>query len=110
LKTVPTGRQDRKGREVSTIIAQPIDDLEVAYHVAQTIANEDAVLKTLSKHPDWSLADIAKYLGWVSDKGEPEKWRVQRALKTLSADKLARSFRGKWQATDAGKKEAEKGI
>lgn len=109
LKRVATGRQDRKGRDVSTIIARPIDDLEAAYQVAQTIANEDAVLATLAGHPDWSLADIARHLGWISDKGQPEKWRVQRALKTLSVDNLAKNFRGKWRVTDTGKKEATKG-
>lgn len=107
LKPVPTGKQDKKGHDVMTVIARPVDDFEAASHAAQVVANEDAVLRTLCDHPDWSMAEMARSIGWVSDKGEPEKWRVQRALKNLANDKLARKFRGKWRITDAGEKEAQ---
>ena len=110
LKPVKTGHKDKKGRDVSTIIAQPIDDIEASNEAAQTVANEDAVLKTLHSNSNASLAEIARNLGWIKyddensdDKGKPEKWRVQRALKRLDRDKLVRKFRGKWRVTEAGK-------
>lgn len=118
LKSVPTGYHDTRSREVMTVIAQPIDDIEASNEAAQAVVNEDAVLKTLHRNPSASLADIARNLGWIKyddenpdDKGKPEKWRVQRALKHLERDKLTRKFRSKWKVTEAGKTaldEAEK--
>jgi hypothetical protein len=104
LKTTTTGHQDSKGHDVVTIIAQPIDDIEASYQAAQTIANEDAVLHTLHDNPDWSWNAIATALGWINDDSKPERWRVQRALKSLEREKLMRNFRRKWSLTDAGKK------
>jgi hypothetical protein len=103
LKPINTGYRDTKGRDVPTIVAQPIDDIEAGAHAAQAVANEDAVLKTLHGNPSWSYAQIASAVGWVADDGTPEKWRVQRALKRLDHDKLVRKFRGKWRVTEAGK-------
>jgi hypothetical protein len=104
LKSVATGCRDTRGRDVLTIIANPIDDIEASNEAAQAVANEDAVLKTLHDNPAWSFANIATAVGWVSDEGKPEKWRVQRALKRLDRDKLVRKFRGKWRVTEAGEK------
>lgn len=86
-----------------TVVAQPIDDIEASNEAAQAVANEDAVLKTLNSNPNWSYANIATHIGWVTDDGKPEKWRVQRAVRRLNQDKLLRKFRSKWTVTDAGK-------
>jgi hypothetical protein len=104
LKSAKTGYRDCKGRDVDTIIAMPIDDVEASNEAAQAVANEDAVLKTLHNNPTWSYAEIATALGWVNDDGKPERWKVQRALKRLDRDKFVRKFRGDWQVTDAGEK------
>lgn len=103
IKPIKTGARDTKGRDVLTVTAHPIDDIEASNEAAQAVANEDAVLKTLHDNPTWSFANIASAVGWTSDDGKPEKWRVQRAVKRLGRDKLVRKFRGKWQLTEAGK-------
>src|SRR5262249_43350965 len=107
LKSVNTGHQDKKGRDVLTIVAQPIDDMEAAYQAKQKTANEDAVLQSLHRNPEWSFTNIAQALGWLDDKGEAERYRVHRALKALERDKLVRKFRGKWRLTDVGKTTAQ---
>lgn len=103
LKKVETGRQHKNGHQIETIVAQPIDDIEAGQQAAQTRANEDAVLAKLRDCPNWSMADIARSLGWIDDNDKPERWRVQRAIKSLAEDRLVRNFRSKWRITDAGK-------
>ena len=103
LKPIKTGYRDTRNRDVFTVVAQPIDDIEASAEAAQALANEDAVLKALYDNPTWSFAKIAAAIGWVGDDGKPEKWRVQRALKRLDHDKLVRKFRGNWEVTPAGK-------
>lgn len=113
LKNIETGRQDKKGRPILTIAAQPIDDMEAANQTAQTIANENAILKILHDNPKWSLSQIAREIGWVADPkagepiGEPQRYKVTRTLQSLSREKLVRKYRKKWAVTEAGKKALE---
>jgi hypothetical protein len=95
--------QDKRGRDILTVIAYPIDEMEAANQAAQNISNEDAVLRALHDNPKLSLAEMARQLGWVNE-DKPERWRVQRALKALDQAKLVRKFRGKYGVTDAGEK------
>jgi hypothetical protein len=102
LEPVDTGRQDKKGRDVVTIVARPIDDFEAANRAAQARANEDAVLQLLQTHPGWSYAEMAQSIGWTDDNDKPQKWKVGRIVKKLEKDRLIKSVRGKWRLTDAG--------
>lgn len=104
LKSSPTGHTDKKNRDILTIVAHPIDDFEARDRANQAIANEDAVLKALADNPKASLAELAQILGWHDDDGKPERWRVQRALQSLTTDKLVRKYRRKFTPTEAGKK------
>jgi hypothetical protein len=61
----------------------------------------------LRDRPSYSIADIAKAAGWVSDTGIPNKAKVLRCLRNLKREKLARNYRKKWSITDAGKKELD---
>jgi hypothetical protein len=107
-RLVGTGFADRRGRDDMTVLAEPIDDFEAANHAKQAVANEDAVLAQLNRSPDFSLAQIASACGWIGEGGLPEKWRAQRSVERLRADKMIRRHRGRWVLTDAGKKELEK--
>ena len=104
LRTVPTGLTDEKDRPEITIIAEPMSEEAIAAHTKQTLANEDAVLKALHNNPDWSFAEIASHAGWVDDDGQPERWRVQRAIATLADDKLVMQPRRRapWELTSKG--------
>lgn len=98
LRSVPTGFVDSKRRDEMTIIAEPVDDMEALNRAKQNLANEEAVLKAVRDHPDWSMTEIANLIGW----GLKDKWRVQRAIKRLEDDKLLQTFRGKRQLTPKG--------
>lgn len=110
LRPVPTGFRDSKGREVMTIVAEPMSDEAVADHKKQATANEDAVLLVLRDHPDWSYAQIATNAGWVDEGGNPQKWRAQRSIETLRDDKLIERERkgSPWTLTEKGRKAVEK--
>jgi hypothetical protein len=106
LRTVPTGLTDEKNRPEMTIIAEPMSEEAVADHAKQTRTNEDTVLRALRDHPDGSFNQIAREAGWVDDSDRPERWRVQRAIDALAADKLVQQERkrGSWTLTDKGRK------
>lgn len=110
LLQVPTGHQDDKGRDVVTIVALPIAEDEAADRNRQAAANEDAVLKALYQHPDWSFPQIADDLGWLNPARQPERWRVARVVRSLADDKLVSQDRKRdpWVLTDKGKKALEK--
>jgi len=107
LKSVETGHRDKKSRDVVTVVAQPIDDIEAGVQAAQNTANVDAVLRALHDNPAWSFAAIATSLGWLDGNGKTERWRVQRALQMLAKDKLVENHRRKWRVTKHGKEAVE---
>lgn len=104
LRQVATGLIDEKDRAEITIIAEPMSEEAVADHHKQTLANEDAVLKAMRDHPEWSMGQIAKEIGWVNDTGEPMKARVHRTIGRLAIDKLVTQERhgGSWTITTKG--------
>jgi hypothetical protein len=106
LRTVPTGLIDEKDRPEMTIVAEPMSDEAVADHTKQALANEDVVLRALRDHRDWSFAQIARESGWVSDDDKPEKWRVQRVIRSLASAKLVQQLRpgAPWELTDKGER------
>jgi len=105
LRVIATGMQDRRGRDERTVVAEPVSEESATNHSQQTLANQDAVLRTLQEHPDWSLAQRANHAGWVNEGGEPMKAKVQRAIAALAHDKLISKPRenGKWILTAKGR-------
>jgi hypothetical protein len=105
--------KDSRGKSVWTAIARPIGSARREEIEDEVRSNEDQVLLVLDQSPDYSMAQIAKSLGWLSEKvnergqREPLKARVQRALGVLKGEKLADTTRGKWALTDKGKKTAK---
>ncbi len=96
---------DRKKRPIMSIVAALLTD-EQAERAAQTVmSDENVVLEWLRRYPGISLKDIATNAGWVSDTHVANKAKVHRLLKGLKAEKLVIQRRGKWEITDAGKKE-----
>lgn len=105
LREVPTGLIDERDRPEMTIVAEPMSEEAVNDVRKQATANEDAVLLAIRNHPDSSLAKHATVLGWLDPDGRPERWKVQRAIEALEADKLiVRKRKGApWTLTDKGK-------
>jgi AAA domain len=99
---------DSKGRPMVSIIARIQTDDEAAAASASARTEENTVLEWLRRHPGITVKDIALNAGWLTSTGVPHKSKVHRLLKALQRDKLATLHRGKWQITDAGKKELER--
>jgi RecA-family ATPase len=97
--------KDAKGRDISTVVAEPITDAQKQQMTAQARRHEDLVLKTVETHPKASLTERATSLCWRNGKGAPDKTRVNRALETLMQEKFIRKHRDEWQLTQAGEKE-----
>jgi hypothetical protein len=103
------GKLDKKGRPFVSVVAalQTAEAADLA--VKQAISEENVVLEWLRRHPGITIRDIATNAGWTSEKGSPATSKVHRLLKSLSGNKLAKNWRGKWMITDAGKAELKGG-
>lgn len=112
LRSVETGFLDRRERPVMTIVAETMSDEAAADHAKQALANEDVVLKLLKDHPTWSFSQMAEATGWLDPAGRAEKWKVQRAVRRLAADKLVYQPRrgSPWELTPKGEGMVGKGI
>lgn len=98
--------KDRRGRNIGTVVATPLDEAGRASIVAAGRRDEDMVLRALHKFPRASLADLAKALGWTYGKGDrPNKMKVKRAIENLIGAKLAVTHRGTWRVTPKGEQE-----
>jgi len=98
--------KDSKGREVWTVTAKPLGQAEHAAHEATNARNEDRVLQLVVSHSEYSMADMARALGWLYATGEPDKSRVYRALNALNQDGLAKKQGDRWTPTKAGRQKA----
>ena len=96
---------DAKGRHFMSVVATLQTEAQVESAVRQANLDENTVLEHLRRTPGISVANIALNAHWTTDKGAPAKSKVHRLLKSLAQDKLVRSWRGKWQITQAGEDE-----
>jgi hypothetical protein len=98
---------DAAGRQIPSVWAFPVDARRAEQSVTRQKGEEDDVLLVMARAPAGSLATWASALGWTFPNGQPAKYRVERAIKRLAADKLATKKRDRWVLTKAGKDEAE---
>jgi hypothetical protein len=98
--------KDSKGRLIWTVTAKPMSADEKAGHDAVAEGNEDRVLKLVVDRTGYSIADMARALGWLYSTGEPNTTRVFRALQALEKDRLVRNKGKRYEATKAGRERA----
>lgn len=102
------GTADRHGRNFQTVLALPMSAPEGSQADALQEANDvlSVIVHGLGKR---SLTDVASILGWVNERGEPAKAKVQRRMQSLLNDKLIYKPRehGNYAATKAGKQAVE---
>ena len=98
--------KDSKGRLIVTVTARPLEQAEHAAREAANARDEDQLLKLLVDQPSYSVADMARAMGWFYATGEPYKTKVARVLAALKADGLAKKEGDRWQATRAGRNKA----
>jgi hypothetical protein len=98
--------KDSKGRLIWTVTARPMESEERATADASNARNEDRVLKLLVDQPGLSFAEMAQALQWLYGSGEPDKSKVQRAMRTLESDRLVKKRGDHYEPTKAGKEKA----
>jgi hypothetical protein len=109
LRTVKTGLADEHREPEITVIAEPMSDEELADHGKQILAAEDAVLIALRDHPEWSMNQIARDRGWLSDNDTPLRMKVLRILRRLGDERFAEQPRkgAPWKITEKGRRALE---
>jgi hypothetical protein len=109
LRPYATGLIDEKDRPEMTIVAEPMSEEAVADFGKQAMVNEDVILRALRDRPGQSWAQMARDAGWLDKADQPERWKVQAAIETLSADKLVEQKRKRspWTLTEKGRRALE---
>jgi hypothetical protein len=105
LKSVSTERlKDSRGRPVWTVYAKFLSDEAGEQMASAARRDEDALLANLAAHGLGSVALLAKRMGWLTHKGDPQKSKVHAVLERLKKGGLVRSERDLLEVTDKGKK------
>jgi hypothetical protein len=109
LETVSSPQlRDSKGRQIPSVVAKALSEIEKSKADANSREDEDAMLLAIADNPRASYAGLAVALGWVSDKGE-NKAKVKRCADRLKADKLAKpDRRGSLALTEKGETEVKR--
>src|SRR5262249_1007768 len=85
--------KSRTGKLMPTVIAEPISgEREEEMHKAAR-NEEDELMKAINDHAGCSGAELARHLGWISRKGEPQRFKVSRIVKDLKRHKLVNETR-----------------
>jgi hypothetical protein len=99
---------DSQGRSLPSVIALPIDFTQAEKLEEENHKQEDRVLLSFGDRPELSIRDRARLLGFVNDKGQPLKGRVERVVARLVEERLLTQNRKKeYRLTDAGKREVD---
>jgi hypothetical protein len=104
---------DAKGRQLSTVRAVALSRKQEEETETRQATDEDHVLAAMLKDPastdgsntGGSNARWAEQIGWLDEKGDPYKKRVERVITRLelSKPKLVRKERRSWVLTEEGK-------
>ena len=106
LSTVTAARlKDRRGRNIPTVIAAPLDEAGRQAMAAAGRRDEDVVLRAVESHPGVSSNDMAKAIGWTLRDGRPYGVKVRRTLDKLAEAGLVHKHRDTWALTAKGEKE-----
>jgi hypothetical protein len=103
LKSVTTDRlKDNKRRSIWTVYAKYLSDEAEEQMAASARRDEDALLSNLIAHGHGSVSVLAQRMGWLTNKGDPQKSKVHSVLDRLKRAKLVRSDRGQLSVTEIG--------
>jgi hypothetical protein len=98
--------KDSRGRQIPSVVAMPLSEIEQQQAEAGSRNNEDELLILMADGHTRSLAEIATALHWLTKDHKPNKVKVQRAADRLKASKLAETSRRGLVLTARGQKEA----
>jgi hypothetical protein len=97
--------KDTKGRDIPTVVAQPINATDKARIETTGRQDEDAVLRVVDKTPSITPTEVARALCWTLRSGALNHVQAGRVLERLRKEKLVEEKRGRWRLTAAGQKE-----
>jgi hypothetical protein len=100
--------KDSRGRHMPTVIAKPLSYSEQATKEKLSDADIQRLLVEMLKYPCATFSELAEACGWRLKTGEPHKSKIDRNMKKLKDDKLAKKEAGKWVLTTAGEKVAKR--
>jgi hypothetical protein len=105
LKSVSIERlRDSKGRPGWTVYAKFLSDEAGEAMAKAARRDEDALLANIADHGHGSIAELARRMGWLTNKGGPQKSKLHGVLERLKRGGLVRSERDLLEVTDKGKK------
>lgn len=99
---------EQAGMRLDTVIALPVSDERERELSRALTEDENRLLFAMLRQKTGSFADWATASGWTDKNGQPLKSRVSRTLDRLKADRLVKKYRGRWELTADGSREAEK--
>lgn len=102
---VLTGVHDSKGREVSTVVSEHINEAAADLATQQHFSDAGSVLRAIHTLSKPSVSGIAAFCQWSLKDGRPYKSKVQRILKILTNEKFIITKLGSLQLTEKGKRE-----
>lgn len=106
-KLVITGVLDSKGREVSTVVAQPINDTDAAQEQQKHFSDATSALRAIHTLSKPSISGIASFCQWTFKDGRPDKSKAARIIKTLTAEKFVTTKLGTLKLTQKGRQEID---
>ncbi len=104
---VLAGVLDSKGREVSTVVAEPISEANAAAEQDRQFNDSTSAIRAIDTLPKPSIAGIAEFCQWHYKDGRPDKSRAQRVVKILLAEKFAIKKLGRLKLTKKGRSEID---
>jgi hypothetical protein len=99
--------KDSKGRQIPTVMAQPLTERENAAKVSAVRSDQDVLMVVMLDNEGASIAALAEKAKWLTATGLPHKSKVHRILTALKRDRIVDNKRGTWALTEPGKKEAK---
>jgi hypothetical protein len=114
MPTITTSKlTDTKGRLLPTVMAEVVTDAQVEDAEAESLGQDDRLLRAMLERRDGSLAGWAADCGWYraaapGEQQQPNKSLVQRIMKRLVNDKLVTKVRNDYTLTKAGREVAAK--
>jgi hypothetical protein len=95
--------KSKTGKLIPTVIAEPLS-AEREEEMQKAARNEeDELMRAVNDHRRCNQAELARFLGWISRKGEPQRYRVSRIIKQLKKQKLVEEGRSGIELTSKGK-------
>jgi AAA domain len=99
--------KSKTGKLIPTVIAEPLSaEREEEMHKAAR-NEEDDLMHAVNDHPRCNQAELARLLGWISRKGEPQKSKVHRIIRELKKQKLVEETRSGIRLTNKGREAIE---